>query len=63
MAVSTSTSRRIVVENPDGAYLTHIRDIAHGVLPLTNPGHFAAGVYRGLVHVVEGTATITKEEA
>jgi hypothetical protein len=60
--MSTLTSRRVVVENPHGEYLTHIRTRGHGVLPLTNPGHFAHGTYLAVVHEAEGTATILASE-
>jgi hypothetical protein len=59
--MSTRTDRRIVVVTPQGEYLTHMRTDEHGALPLTNPGHFAAGVYRGVIHTAEGTATIEEE--
>ena len=60
---STPTSRRFTVRTPQGEYLTDFETLEHGVLPLTNPGHFAPGVYRGEIHLAEGTATIRLEES
>lgn len=59
LTTSTDTRRRIVVESAQ--YLTHMLVKGHEPFPLTNPGHFEPGVYRGVIHLAEGTATITKE--
>jgi energy-converting hydrogenase Eha subunit F len=59
MVANTATSRRIVVETK--RHLSHIRTYEHGLVPLTNPGVYRPGVYRGDINLGTRTATMTPE--